>query len=84
MSEQALLEVENLRIDIVSGSSKHNVVEDVSFTIGAGETFGLVGEFWLRKEHHCTIDDRIAAQTTVDNRWRDTLQRAGFAVDVVA
>ncbi|NKC49129.1 ABC transporter ATP-binding protein [Ochrobactrum anthropi ATCC 49188] len=44
MSEQALLEVENLRIDIVSGSSKHNVVEDVSFTIGAGETFGLVGE----------------------------------------
>ncbi len=33
MSEQALLEVENLRIDIVSGSSKHNVVEDVSFTI---------------------------------------------------
>src|SRR5690606_18061647 len=44
MSEQALLEVENLRIDIVSGSSKHNVVEDVSFAIGAGETFGLVGE----------------------------------------
>lgn len=44
MSAQILLEVENLRIDIVSGSSKHNVVEDVSFTIGAGETFGLVGE----------------------------------------
>ncbi len=44
MSEQPLLEVENLRIDIVSGSSKHNVVEDVSFTIAAGETFGLVGE----------------------------------------
>jgi peptide/nickel transport system ATP-binding protein len=44
MSEQTLLEVENLRIDIVSGSTKHNVVEDVSFTIGAGETFGLVGE----------------------------------------
>ena len=44
MSEQALLEVENLRIDIASGATQHNVVEDVSFTIGAGETFGLVGE----------------------------------------
>lgn len=44
MSEHALLEVENLRIDITSGSIQHNVVEDVSFTIGAGETFGLVGE----------------------------------------
>ncbi|MEN5298554.1 ABC transporter ATP-binding protein [Brucella sp. TWI559] len=44
MSEHALLEVENLRIDIASGATQHNVVEDVSFTIGAGETFGLVGE----------------------------------------
>lgn len=44
MIETALLEVENLRIDLNSGSTLHNVVEDVSFTIGAGETFGLVGE----------------------------------------
>ncbi|MEJ5080945.1 MULTISPECIES: ABC transporter ATP-binding protein [unclassified Ochrobactrum] len=44
MIETALLEVENLRIDLNSGSTPHNVVEDVSFTIGAGETFGLVGE----------------------------------------
>lgn len=44
MTEHALLEVENLRIDLNSGSTPHNVVEDVSFTIGAGETFGLVGE----------------------------------------
>ncbi|MBC2885559.1 ABC transporter ATP-binding protein [Ochrobactrum sp. CM-21-5] len=44
MSGEVLLEVENLRIDIVSGARSHNVVEDVSFTIDAGETFGLVGE----------------------------------------
>jgi len=40
----ALLEVKDLRIDIVSGSNRHNAVENVSFTIGRGETFGLVGE----------------------------------------
>ncbi|PWL18590.1 peptide ABC transporter ATP-binding protein [Falsochrobactrum shanghaiense] len=44
MSENVLLEVENLRLDIVSGSQSYNVVEDVSFTIRRGETFGLVGE----------------------------------------
>ncbi|MBV2142994.1 ABC transporter ATP-binding protein [Falsochrobactrum sp. TDYN1] len=44
MSENMLLEVDKLRLDIVSGSRRHNVVEDVSFTIRRGETFGLVGE----------------------------------------
>jgi len=39
-----LLDVRNLRIDIASGGARHNVVEDVSFTLAAGETFGLVGE----------------------------------------
>jgi len=43
MSE-ALLDVKDLRIDIVAGSVAHNAVENVSFTIGRGETFGLVGE----------------------------------------
>ncbi|MFC0246123.1 ABC transporter ATP-binding protein [Falsochrobactrum ovis] len=44
MSGNKLLEVENLRIDILAGSSQHNVVDDVSFAIETGETFGLVGE----------------------------------------
>ncbi|MDH6233848.1 peptide/nickel transport system ATP-binding protein [Mesorhizobium soli] len=39
-----LLEVKDLRIDIVAGGSRHNAVENVSFSIGRGETFGLVGE----------------------------------------
>src|SRR6185437_4808427 len=40
----ALLEVSDLRIDIGSGDSRHNAVENVSFRIDRGETFGLVGE----------------------------------------
>jgi len=41
----ALLDVRNLRIDIAAGAGvRHNVVEDVSFALAAGETFGLVGE----------------------------------------
>ncbi|PSJ58902.1 ABC transporter ATP-binding protein [Pseudaminobacter soli (ex Li et al. 2025)] len=43
MSE-ALLDVKDLRIDIVAGGTSHNAVENVSFAIGRGETFGLVGE----------------------------------------
>ncbi|SCY82419.1 ABC transporter ATP-binding protein [Microvirga guangxiensis] len=44
MSEQPLLEVENLRIDLTVGGTKFPAVQDVSFTIKRGETFGLVGE----------------------------------------
>jgi peptide/nickel transport system ATP-binding protein len=44
MTEQPLLEVENLRIDLTVGSRKYPAVQDVSFSIRRGETFGLVGE----------------------------------------
>lgn len=43
MNHAPLLEVKNLHIDMVSGETRFNVVENVSFSIGAGETFGLVG-----------------------------------------
>ena len=39
-----LLAVENLRIDLTGATSRHVAVDEVSFTIARGETFGLVGE----------------------------------------
>jgi peptide/nickel transport system ATP-binding protein len=44
MSPPPLLEVENLRIDLAIGGKRFPAVQDVSFTIERGETFGLVGE----------------------------------------
>ena len=41
---QPLLEVENLRIALAGDRVTHNAVEAVSFEIGRGEAFGLVGE----------------------------------------
>ena len=44
MTDQPLLEVENLRIDLSVGERRFAAVEDVSFSIRRGETYGLVGE----------------------------------------
>src|SRR5215475_9102298 len=44
MTASPLIEVEDLRIDLQDRSGKVAAVEDVSFRINSGETFGLVGE----------------------------------------
>src|SRR4051794_3187292 len=40
----ALLEIEHLKLDFLAGASSLRAVDDVSFSLDAGETFCLVGE----------------------------------------
>ncbi|MFL5213395.1 MAG: ATP-binding cassette domain-containing protein, partial [Microvirga sp.] len=44
MSAEPLLQVDDLRIELALGDQRFAAVQDVSFSIGRGETFGLVGE----------------------------------------
>jgi len=44
MTTDPLLKVDGLRIALASNTTTYNAVEEVSFAIGRGEAFGLVGE----------------------------------------
>src|SRR5205809_2356009 len=44
MTTDPLLKVDGLRIALASNTTTYNAVEEVSFEIGRGEAFGLVGE----------------------------------------
>lgn len=53
MTEEILLEVKHLHTDFVTGEKTIHAVNDVSFQIIKGETFGLIGESGCGKSATC-------------------------------
>ena len=72
-----LLKVDDLRIALAGDGTTYNAVENVSFEIGRGEAFGLVGEFGLRQEHHRARRHGPAAPAAVARRRPDRARRPG-------
>ena len=52
-TEEVILEVKNLRTDFVSEEKTVHAVQDVSFRILRGETFGLIGESGCGSRKNC-------------------------------
>jgi len=61
-----LLAVENLSVEFVTASGAARAVEDVSFTVGAGERFALVGESGSGK----TVSALAVIRLNADARYR--------------
>jgi len=64
-----LLAVENLSVEFVTASGTAPAVEDVSFTVGAGERFALVGESGSGK----TVSALAVMRLNADARYRGSI-----------
>jgi len=67
-TDDRVLEVDNLAIEYKIGTDWVTAVQDINFTIGRGETFGLVGESGCGKTtvamaimHHLARNGRVSA-----------------------
>ncbi len=69
-----MLKVENLNVIFGHGSARNHAVEDVSFTVNRGESFGIVGESGSGKS---TVLNCIAGLL---HNWRGTLEIAGTMI----
>ncbi len=69
---EPLLEVKNLQVAYGSGRKAYSAVQNASFTIYKGETFGLVGESGSGK----TTIGRAILRHPAHHRRRDFIQRS--------
>ncbi len=58
----SLLEVENLRIKLPSGSASVTVVDGINFSVYEGQVFGLAGDIRQRQDDVGTVDPRVCCR----------------------
>ena len=56
-----VLAVEGLTVRLTAHPDRSSILDDVSFSVAAGEVLGIVGEFWQRQEHARFVGDGIVA-----------------------
>ena len=67
-SEEPLLRVNRLRISFVTRAGKIQAINDVSFEVKAGETFGLVGETGCGKSQTALATMRLTPEAGIIER----------------
>ncbi len=84
MSTRPLLELENLSTHYVSagGTRVVRAVDEVSLSIHAGETLGIVGEFGLGQEHARSHHPAPAAAGGPDRQRQDAVRGRGPAAEI--
>ena len=69
-----LLEIKNLNISFSNPDGIVQVVDNMNFYIGAGETLGVVGESGCGKSITALSINEAYSQSTGCSRWRNIIQ----------